>query len=470
MKLFLAVPEKHSLDALYPPVGLLYLAAAARNHGHVVKVVDAQIVGDETLLREFSEENYDYFGTTILTPLRNASYDLIRKIKAVRPNCVVIAGGAHVSVLPEQTMEHVPEIDIAVVGEGEQTLVEVLSGKDLSSIPGVWYRDDGVIKHTLPRQPMNPSLIPMPAWDLIDITPYRAFEDVVVDGVSFANKPLLTVFTSRGCTGSCSFCSTWWVWHKWRQRPAKNVVDEIEYLYRRGIVHFFIFDDSMIADEEFVRHFADELSRRKIDIKYKAVCRADKITRSVVESLKRSGCYEVHIGFESGSQKILDSIGKKDTVEDNVRAAELLHEARLSVYALFIIGAIEESIETINETIDFLKKIKPDCSGSMGGLMLLPGTRDYRKAVSQGVVSDDYWLGEELFPYYTKNFSRKELCLLSLAVGNRKHVWSRKLLYLQSILYYPMQCVEIMKLNLAVKCVLFPYIVFLHLLYLLRRK
>ncbi|MEW5801263.1 MAG: radical SAM protein [bacterium] len=450
-RILLGIPEKHSLDALYPPVGLLYLAAMARNQGHMVKVMDAQVVGEEALLTEFVHGDYEYFGTTILTPLRESSYALIRKIKALKHHCTVIAGGAHISILPKQTMEHVPEIDIAVAGEGEQTLVEILSGKNLSDIQGIWYRHNGQLVHTKHRKSLDPAFIPMPAWDLIDLTPYRAYEDVIIDGISFADKPFLTIYSSRGCTGSCSFCSTWWIWRNWRQIPASRFVDEIEYLYHRGIDHFFIADDSMINKEEFVHQFSNEIIRRKINIKYKIACRADKLTYPVVDSLKKSGCYEIHIGFESGSQRILDSIGKKMKVEDNIQAAKLVREAGLRLYALIIVGAVEEDLETINETIRFLKKIKPDVVATMGGLMLLPGTRDYRKAVRQGVVSDDFWLGQETFPFYTKNFSKKELQLLCLAVLKRQTIWSRKLLHLQFLLCYPMQYANIMEMNRAAK-------------------
>ncbi len=435
-RIFLAVPARHSLDALYPPTGLLYLASAARNGGYGVKVVDGQIVGDEALLNEFGSEDFDYFGTTILTPLREESYKLIRRIKRVRPNCVVIAGGAHVSILPEQTLRHVPEIDIIAVGEGEEILVDILSGKPLETIPGIWFRLGDQIVHTRVRQPMDVDKIPIPSWDLIDIDRYKAYEKVTVYGVHLSEKPFLTIYSSRGCTGRCSFCSTWWVWRKWRQLPVKRFADEIEILYRQGIGHFFIADDSMINHVGFVEDLADELLRRDVKIYCKIACRADKITKRLVNALKRIGCYEVHVGFESGSQKILNSLGKGLTVHDNIQAAKLIREAGLSIYALIIIGSIHETIETINETIDFLKLIKPDVIASMGGLMLLPGTRDFKEASHRGFITDEYWLSEQPFPIYTKTFSPIELRMISFAIRRNIKLWSKKLLYLQLTIPY----------------------------------
>jgi len=433
-RIFLGIPAKHSLDALYPPTGLLYLASVARNQGHHVKLVDGQMVGDEALLKEFATEKFDYFGTTILTPLREESYLLIRRIKSVHPDCVTIAGGAHVSILPEQTMKHVPEIDIIAVGEGEGILTDILSGKSLESIPGIWYRRGDDIISTSTRKPMDVNEIPLPAWDLIDINRYKAFEKVTVNGVALDQKPFLTIYSSRGCTGCCSFCSTWWVWRKWRQLSVQRFADEIEYLYQRDVEHFFIADDSMINNAEFVEDLADELSKRNIHIYCKIACRADKITERVVNALKRIGCYEIHVGFESGSQKILNSMGKGLTVEDNIRAADIIRNAGIKIYALMIIGSLHEDIESINETIEFIKLIKPDVIASMGGLMLLPGTRDFRQAARANFVSEEYWLGNNSYPMYTKNFSHMELKFISFAVRNKIKIWSKNTLYLQLII------------------------------------
>lgn len=429
--ILLAVPHEHSLDALYPPVGLLYLAAATRTHGHEVKVMVGQVVGDEAILKEFEKKYYDYFGTTILTPLREASYDLIRNIKRMRPECTIIVGGPHVSILPEQTLRHVPEIDIAVIGEGEETLAEILSGKSLENIAGILYRKGTNLYRTKQRASLHPNCIPMPAWDLIDLTPYRSYEKIVIDGKELG--PMLTVYSSRGCTGSCSFCSTWWVWKRWRQISAVQFAEEIEYLYQRGINHFFIADDSMINTEDFVDVFLEEIQQRKLKIHFKIACRADKITPHIAHALKQAGCYEVHVGFESGSQRILDAMGKKITVEQNIQAAEALRKAGIRVYALMVIGHIDETLESINETIDFLERIKPDVVASMAGLMLLPGTRDYQRAKREGFISDDFWLGKEPFLYYTKNFSREELLLIREAITRRRKIRSRNSLKFQII-------------------------------------
>lgn len=433
-RLFLGIPARHSLDALYPPTGLLYLASAARNHGYNVKVVDGQILGDEALLEEFRSGDFDYFGTTILTPMREESYELIRRIKRIRQDCVVIAGGAHVSILPEQTLRHVAEIDIIAVGEGEDTLIDILSGKSLETIPGIWFRRGEGLFHTGVRNPMDVKKIPIPAWDLIDIGRYKAYEKVTVNGVSLEDKLFLTVYSSRGCTGHCSFCSTWKVWRKWRQLPVERFAAEIEYLYNRGVEHFFIADDSMINNAEFVESLADLLQKKSIKIYCKIACRADKITKRVVNALKRIGCYEVHVGFESGSQKILNDLGKGLKVNDNIQAAKFIREAGLRIYALLVIGSIHETIETINETIDFIKVIQPDVIASMGGLMLLPGTRDFQKAVRSGFVTEEYWLGKGRFPIYTKTFSPFELRMISFAVRKKIKIWPNRFIFLKLIM------------------------------------
>ena len=120
---------------------------------------------------------------------------------------------------------------------------------------------------------MDANQIPIPAWDLIDINRYQAYEKVTANDVLLENKKFLTIYSSRGCTGHCSFCSTWWVWRKWRQLPVKRFADEIEYLYHKGVDHFFIADDSMINDAEFVEILSEELITRGIKIYCKIACR-----------------------------------------------------------------------------------------------------------------------------------------------------------------------------------------------------
>jgi radical SAM superfamily enzyme YgiQ (UPF0313 family) len=226
-----------------------------------------------------------------------------------------------------------------------------------------------------------------------------------------------------------------------------KVVDEIDRLVSLGVRHFFIADDSMISDENFVLEFADEIGRRELSIKFKIACRADKLTPTIADALKRSGCYEAHVGFESGSQKVLDALGKKLKVADNIRAAETLHNAGIRVYALMILGSTGEDVQSLNETIDFLNRIRPDAMATMGGLMLLPGTRDYQRAVKEGLLNDDFWLGADPFMYYTKNFSRPELILIGRCVEDRRHLWRRRLLHLQFALYYPADYAQVMNVG-----------------------
>lgn len=429
----LAIPEKHTEDVLYPPTGLLYLAAAAIEKGYTVDVVDGQLSGDESIINALVQNKYKYFGTTVLSPLRHYSYELIRKVKRALPECIIIAGGSHVSILPAQTLEHVHEIDIIVTGEGERSFVEILSGEKLENIPGIWYRKDSEICHNKSIPPLSPEKIPMPAWDLIDIFSYMSYEDIEIDGIKLG--PMLTIYSSRGCTGSCSFCSTWWVWKKWRQVSVERFVFEIQYLYDKGVNHFFIADDSMINNAEFVDNFLSEIKKRKIKIFFKIACRADKITPHIAITLKEAGCYEVHIGFESGSQRILDAIGKGLTVEQNINAALAVRNAGMRVYALMIIGHLDEDVESINQTIDFLKIIQPDVIASMNGLMLLPGTKDYNRAKHERFISDSFWLSHEPYKIYNLNFSRTELNYIRHLFDARLNISSLAMLQLQAKLF-----------------------------------
>ncbi len=437
--ILLAVPSEHSLEgALYPPAGLLYLAAYAIPHGHKVTVIDGQVQGDEAVYREIVENKYDYFGITILSPMRHNCFLMIKKIKELSPSTAIIAGGAHPSLMPKDVLGQHPEIDIAVIGEGEETLLEILDGRNLEDIPGIAFKRNGegggeeTAVNPL-REPMDVERIPIPAWHLIDIHRYKSYEERYIDGKPLG--PMLTIYSSRGCTGKCSFCSTWRVWRKFRQMSARRFVDEVRLLYDQGIDHFFIADDSMISNLEFVKDFCRLLQEEGMRIHYKIACRADKITDEIAAYLKESGCYEVHIGFESGSPKILSAMNKMIDVEQNKLAAGYVRKHGMGVYALMLFGHFGEDVQSMNETIRFLREIRPDGMGTMGHLMILPGTVDFNRAVKLGYVDRDFWNTEAHYLPWYGTFTPKQFGRIMYFVQTGKTIWSKSLLRWQYKLY-----------------------------------
>jgi len=207
------------------------------------------------------------------------------------------------------------------------------------------------------------------------------------------------IVASRGCTGNCTFCSTHKVWKKYRVRSAENVVGEIEYIIKTFNKNHFVFeDDSLSCKIEGSKDILRLIIDQKMSIKFFATMRADGIDDELAELLKQAGCYGVSIGFESGSQEVLDAYNKHITVEQNLKAAKIVKKAGLQLCALMILNGLKATEKTNNETNKFLAEIKPDNIGTLSYLWVLPGTKIYNDMKEKSFINDDFWLGPE--PYY----------------------------------------------------------------------
>lgn len=203
---------------------------------------------------------------------------------------------------------------------------------------------------------------------------------------------------SRGCTGQCKFCSTTAFWRGWRCRSPSNFADEVEWLASLGCPHFCLADDAFSLDSTAAKEMLRELARRQLPIAFYATSRPDAFDEELCHLLRAARCDHVSMGLESGSQAILDRMGKQNTVEQNRQIIKWCKQAGLKVTALMIEGNVGETAQTIAETRRFLNETKPEGMGSVKDLWILPGTRFYKEMCDAGKLNDDFWLGPE--PYY----------------------------------------------------------------------
>lgn len=325
-------------------------------------------------------------------------------------------------------MEHYSFVDYIVRGEGEETVLEIAQGKEPGKINGIVYRErDGKIVKTPARKYIeNLDDLPFPAWHLVDLNKYSSRGKGIVRGINLAKTPRVSVIFSRGCTGHCDFCSTWWIWKGWRRRSEKNMVDEIELLYRdHGIRHFCFADDSMTVDQQATIEVCDEILARNLTIVFHVTTRTDCVDEIVLRKLKDAGCYEIAFGIETGSPLLLERMGKENDIETAEKAIKLCKKSGIVVTALMIIGNVGESDETIRDTINFLKITKPDTLGCVGGLWILPGTKLYNECKRKGFIDDDFWLTDEPYKIYTLDYSLKELANMQKKVYRYEGVLKR---------------------------------------------
>jgi anaerobic magnesium-protoporphyrin IX monomethyl ester cyclase len=345
-----------------PPLGLAMLAAVLEANSYSVRILDLGVENqaNATLLSTIERTRPNIVGITAVTPIVNLAANVARIVKRVRSDATVILGGAHASILPEDTLRDIPEVDIIVRGEGEQTiiqLVKAINDKDnKSKILGLTYREGKEIRSTPPR-PLIPDLdqLPFPAFHLLPMNKYRLHPPFG------RQSPSVPIISSRGCPYRCIYCSKSVYGRKLRTNTARYVVNEIEYLvekYHAKEVKFY--DDVFTIDRNRVIKICDGLKKRGIDIQWTSETRVNLVDKKLLETMRDSGCYMVEYGVESGSRQILNNLKKDITPEQVVRAFELTHNVGIQTVAYFMLGSPGDTPETIRKTIDFAKKLDPD--------------------------------------------------------------------------------------------------------------
>ncbi len=362
-----------------PPLGPCYIASVLEQAGYPVEILDANVENYSIAqtIRIIKKKNPDYVGVSILTPAADWSVELIRKLPK---NFITIAGGPHSSSLPEELVKR--GFSIAVIGEGEQTTLEIVSGRPLETVDGIVYRKKRKIVRTKPRTPVDPNSIPFPARHLIrnggTDRPYAS------SGTRY--YPWAQLFSSRGCPFSCYFCNKNIFGYHYRPRTPENVLKEIDYLVKTyHVKEIDIYDDNFNFDMKRAEIILDGIIRRKyaLTLRFSNGIRADKVSPRLLSKMKKAGTDYIAYGVETGDPDILRSIPKGETHEQIANAVHLTKKAGIQVAGFFILGLIGDTVETMKRTIDFAKNMDFD-------IILLniatpyPGTRMWKMILDKG--------------------------------------------------------------------------------------
>lgn len=413
MKVLLVNPHETDQSGFTSmPLGLLYLAGMLLKHSVEVHVIDGCLLGKTAVLDAITHHKPDFVGITALSTGRKRALEIAREAKGIVPSAMVILGGAHPSIMYEQILTHYKDVDVVVIGEGEETLVEIVKGKPLAEINGIAFRTEiGEIRKTPLRQLVqNLDEIPFPPWHLVDPCKYQPWGKGIKNGINLRTAIRIPVVFSRGCKGHCDFCSSWWLWRGWRHRSPGNMADELELLYRQyGFRHFSFVDDAMTVNRQATIELCDEIISRGLKIAFNVTTRTDCVDEAVLNKLRNAGCYEIAYGVETGSQTMLQSITKENSIQTAELAIRLTKEAGIHVNALMMTGNPGETPETIEETLNFLKRTKPQQVSAGIGIWLLPGTKIYRQCKRKGIINDDFWLTDEPYLVYTEEYSFEEI-------------------------------------------------------------
>ena len=426
MKVLLINPHQTSQGGFSnAPLGLLYLAGTLKKNDIEVNMVDGYLVGFEGIRAKIDEYKPDIIGITCYTPGRHKTLQIASYTRSRYPKTMIVVGGAHPTIMWNQLLSAYDFIDACGLGEGEMTMLEITQGKKFKDIEGIAYRENGKPKMNKPREYFeNLDDVPLPAWELCEFDKYPGqpgFKETRGEAINISQARIPLV-TSRGCTGDCSFCSTWWIWRGYRHRSGKNVVDEIEALYKAGYKHFVFEDDAMTLDRQPVIDMCDEIIKRDLKIAFFCTTRVDALDLELATKLKEAGCYELTIGVESGSPKILKTIGKHIDLKQSKKAIDILHQVGIKSGALIMVGNVGETDETINETVRFLKESGVDGVGSLGAVWVLPGTRLYFYCKKKGYLDDSFWLSEEQVYVFKEGFDERQLQKWTKAIYEREYV------------------------------------------------
>ena len=374
------------------PLGLLYLASVSRTERFGVAIVEAsnKLSYDDSV-NEILGNHPDYVAITATTVSIFNAARLAKMIKEKTGDIIIIIGGPHLSAAPEETMKKFPEFDFGVIGEGEETLIELLrkidSNGKLSSIPGIIFREGGRIIITSER-PLITDLdkLPFPSWDILPNFP-RGYYPVVS---KFRRLPAAYILTSRGCPYKCIFCDSSVFKNKCRFFSPKYISEMIKLLYHRyGVREISFEDDTLFLSKERLVNICEFLLRENFSLSWSCNGRVDLVSLDILKLMKRAGCWQIGFGIESGIQDILDFSKKGLSLKQIESAIELTHKAGISSKGFFILGFPNETKRTMRQTIDFAKRIKLN-DITVSFMTPFPGSEIHKFAKDLGEFNDDW--------------------------------------------------------------------------------
>ncbi|HEX6192616.1 MAG TPA: radical SAM protein [Chitinophagaceae bacterium] len=384
-------PKQWATGQPYPPIGTLYAAALMRARGHEIEFLDTMFAyGPEEVILPLQRKDFDFFviyddgfnylTKMCLTNMREAAFEMMKFAK--QKGCTVIVSSSDATDHFEQYLDE--GADFVILGEAEQTLVELVSAieqerHDYLTIAGLAFRQQDAVIKTVKRSLLKElDDLPFPAWDIVDIEPYRR------TWIKHKGYFSLNMATTRGCPFKCNWCAKPIYGNRYNTRSPKNVVAELKYLKEIfGFDHIWFCDDIFGLKPGWVHEFANMVEAEQLQFRFKIQARADLLLQEdYIRDLARAGCENIWMGAESGSQKILDAMDKGTHVEQIFEATNLLKKNNIHPSFFIQFGYPGETKEDITKTIEMINKLLPYEIG-ISVSYPLPGTIFYERVKAQ---------------------------------------------------------------------------------------
>ena len=340
----------------FPPLGLGYIAAYLKQNHISVGIVDCTFLNQKQALKKIIDSKPKIIGIQSMYSMRNKSLELAHLL---RDHCeLLVAGGALPTTQPDAFLR---DFDVAVIGEGEQTMLELVNrfenGGDLSQIKGIAYKDKdtGQVKRTPPRGLFDDlDRLPPPSRELFDNYSYKKHYSR-----RFGYKTT-AIMTSRGCPFACDFCSRPVFGNEFRARSASKVADEIEEVISLGYNRIWFADDCFTLNRKRLIEVCDEIIKRGLKIGWECLSRVDTLDSDTADKMKQAGCVRMFFGIESGNDSILKIMNKQITTKQAYIATQLCKKKGIKAGAFFILGYPGENDKTILDTVKFASSLPLD--------------------------------------------------------------------------------------------------------------
>jgi len=376
---------------LMPPLGIMSIAAYLEARGVESEIIDcyAVPVADEVLVARIIERAPEVVGFSATTSSFLEGYRIAELLKRQAPQIKIVFGGAHSCSVGVALLDAFPAIDYLVLGEGEATFYELLASgfREVATIAGVGFRREGRGVLSAVRENIaDLDTLPFPAYHKLPGFP-RLYN---LPLFSYPKAPNTSIISSRGCPYHCSYCDRSVFQRGFRFNSPAYVYEHMHYLHREfGIRHVFFYDDLFTFDRGRVTELCRLLTEKKLPVTYNCIARLEHVDRELVDFLKKSGCWQVNFGIESGDPAVLKRHRKFMELDDVGRKLKLVKEAGMRVKGLFMLGLPGENEEAIRRTIDYAISLPLD-EINVTKFTPFPGAPIYEKIREQGEF-DEQW-------------------------------------------------------------------------------
>lgn len=405
-----------------PPLGLAYVASAIENNNNVF-IIDNYLEEKEnaTIIKDIFKKRPDIVGFSTTTTNLDNTFKLAKMIKLKSRKIIIVFGGHHVTLFPEETMKACKYCDYIIVGEGEITFKELIynirNKLDLKSIDGLVYRNKNKIVINRNRLIIKDlDSLKYPARHLLKMDHYDKH------GSMITVKPTTSIISSRGCPFNCSFCAST-KWNRvYRSRNPNLIVNEIEFLIKKyGIKGFYFREDNFTVNKQKVLKFCEALKKRKLNIEWECESRVDTIDKDTLTAMYNCGCRGIWCGVESGSQRILKFLNKKITIKQIKIFYKNCHSLGITTGALFMIGIPTETLDDIKKTYNLAKQINPSWV-AFQAYVGFPGCSLYNYVKENKLYKKEY---NRILEVETKELNRIQIRNLEKKLNKSYRLWKK---------------------------------------------